>query len=319
MFDYIKTPYSKKLDELIEAFPSSAKLSDELGVSRQSLVNWRDKDFDETKIKEENRLKIDIIYCKTFGFERISAEEIDLLYKELNDIDFSYFQLDEEDLVATVSRFNAFGSLEIEESNITQKQFNSVVIDKEMIKDIEQREFFSIKNHAALNHKVIKEALRCKNTKDCTFTIDTREIKNYHFGLMNGIREDAGEYSTKIRIIPGSEELTLTDPRDIAEELEYWVKKYPYTKMTLRDMAEAHAHFELIHPFGDGNGRVGRIIMALHAIFASYIPPLINKSNKALYYVFLKHAQITNEYSYLAYFIGKSIIAMNKKFNRKKG
>ena len=88
--------------------------------------------------------------------------------------------------------------------------------------------------------------------------------------------------------------------------------------MTLRDIAEAHAHFELIHPFGDGNGRVGRIIMALHAIFASYIPPLINKSNKALYYVFLKHAQTTNEYSYLAYFIGKSIIAMNKKFNRNK-
>jgi Fic family protein len=135
-----------------------------------------------------------------------------------------------------------------------------------------------------LNDKIIHDTL-----KGDIEEISCKDIKNWHFILMSGIRSDAGEYSTKYRIIPGSEELTLTDPRDVPEELERWTKKYQPVQ-TLKDIAEAHAHFELIHPFGDGNGRIGRILMSIHAIHTGYIPPLIDKNNKALYYVVLKHA-----------------------------
>ncbi|MBT3490215.1 MAG: hypothetical protein HON68_01215, partial [Gammaproteobacteria bacterium] len=38
------------------------------------------------------------------------------------------------------------------------------------------------------------------------------------------------------------------------EEVEYWVTKYQDCS-TLEEITAAHAHFELIHPFGDGNGR----------------------------------------------------------------
>ncbi len=130
---------------------------------------------------------------------------------------------------------------------------------------------------------------------------------------MAGIRSDAGEYSTKYRMIPGSEDITLTDPRDVPEELERWTSKYKEIK-TLKDIAEAHAHFELIHPFGDGNGRIGRLLMSIHAIQAGFIPPYIDNKNKALYYVVLKHAQVHGEGSYLSYFIAKSILRMHDKF-----
>lgn len=313
MFNYINISYSEKIIKLLEYFPNSSVLADQLEVRRNSLVRWREND---SGIKEENKLKIDVVYCSTFGFDSIDTIAINNMYDKLSKLSFEYFNLEEEDLIHNISINNAFGSLEIEEVNITKKQFDKVAIDKELIKNIEQRELFSIKNLAALNHKVINDVLECANKPNCKYIVDSREILNYHFGLMSGIRDDAGCYSKYRRIIPGHEDLILTDPRDIPEECERWCDKYKSIK-TLKDIAEAHADFELIHPFGDGNGRIGRLLMAIHCIEVGFIPPLINKENKALYYVFLKHAQINNDYSYLSYFIGQSILSMHHKFFKK--
>jgi Fic family protein len=57
--------------------------------------------------------------------------------------------------------------------------------------------------------------------------------------------------------------------------------------MSLLDISEFHILFEIIHPFTDGNGRVGRLIMAYQAIQNNIVPPLIenearNKYLKAL-------------------------------------
>ncbi len=307
MFNYIDIAYANKIMKLLDYHKSSSKLADYLEVSRGSIVNWKD---DDSKINDDNKLKIDVAYCETFGFSAISADAINDTYDELLKTDFSYFNTTEEALVQNIARVSAFGSLEIEETQISQKKFNKIVIDKELVKDLDQREFLSIKNLAVLNDKIINDTL-----KGDIEEISCKDIKNWHFILMGGIRSDAGEYSTKYRIIPGSEELTLTDPRDVPEELERWTKKYQSIK-TLKDIAEAHAHFELIHPFGDGNGRIGRLLMSIHAIQAGFIPPLIDKNNKALYYVVLKHAQVEGEHSYLSYFIAQSILAMHRKFFR---
>ena len=307
MFNYINIPYSDKINKLLVFHGNSSKLKDYLEVSRGSIVKWKE---DDSAINNDNKLKIDVAYCEAFGFTEITTNDIDKMYDELSKIDFSYFNTNEDILVQQISKISAFGSLEIEEDNITEKMFNKVVESKELIKNLNQRELFSIKNLASLNDKVINDTI-----KDNLQDIDTRAIKQWHYNLMTGIRSDAGEYSTNHRIIPNSQEIILTDPRDISEELERWTTKYTNVK-TLRDIAMAHSHFELIHPFGDGNGRIGRMIIAIHSIKAGYIPPMINKSNKALYYVFLKDSQITSEYGYLSYFIGQSILSMHNKFFR---
>jgi Fic family protein len=307
MFNYLNIPYSEKLEKLLDVFRYSTKLAEQLEVNRMSIKNWIDND---KSINNENKLKIDVAYCESFGFNSIHIDEIAQIEKEINDIDFSYFNANEVDLVDRISKTAAFGSLEIEE-NINQKEFNKVVEKHELVKDMNKREVLSINNLSNLTVKVVNDLLTGNNAIN---ELDTREIKNWHYMLMNGIRIDAGEYSQYKRIIPGSEELTLTDHRDIPEEIENWLHKYVGI-LSLMDIAKAHAHFELIHPFGDGNGRVGRLIISYQAIKSGYIPPLINNSNKALYYVFLKHAQVDNEYGYLSYFIGKSILAMHKKFN----
>ena len=308
MLDCTKSTYSEKIIKLLDHHGNQGKLSDYLEVNRNSLMKWKE---DDSKLKNEDKLKIDIAYCEAFGFEQIDTNKLKELDDELGKINFSYFSASHKSTVQNISRLSAFGSLEIEEDNISENKFNKV-ISGDLIENIDQREVSLIKNISTLSDRIINQAIE-KNIDN----IDTEMIKDWHFHLMTDIRDDAGSYSDKYRIIPGSEELTLTDPRDIPEEMENWADKYKEIK-TLIDIAKAHAHFESIHPFGDGNGRMGRLIIAAHSIIAGYIPPLINKQNKALYLVFLKHAQVRSEYDYLAYFIGRSILEMHTKFFKRK-
>ncbi len=212
MFDYNKISYSNKIIQLLDYHGSQAKLSDYLEVSRQSILNWKE---DDSSLKEENKTKIDIAYCQAFGFEAINTDEIIRILTQLQKINFSYFNQTEEDIVSSISRISAFGSLEIEESSITEKKFNKVIIENKFINGLNMKELFSIKNLATLSNKIIKDAIKYK-----VFPITSNKIKDWHFNLMSGIRADAGDYSTKIRIIPGIEELHLTNPRDIPNEME---------------------------------------------------------------------------------------------------
>lgn len=58
---------------------------------------------------------------------------------------------------------------------------------------------------------------------------------------------------------------------------------------TLEDIVEFHARFEKIHPFQDGNGRVGRLIMFKECLRFSVVPFIIDESFKLLYYNSLKN------------------------------
>jgi Fic family protein len=71
--------------------------------------------------------------------------------------------------------------------------------------------------------------------------------------------------------------------------------------MSLEDIAEFHILFERIHPFADGNGRVGRLIMAFQAIQNNIVPPLIENEHRSEY---LKAINDKNE---LLKFIDESI------------
>ena len=67
--------------------------------------------------------------------------------------------------------------------------------------------------------------------------------------------------------------------------------------MTLEDIVEFHVAFEKIHPFQDGNGRVGRIIMFRQCLQNNIVPFIMEDSYKAFYYRGLQ--EFTNERGYL--------------------
>ena len=117
MFDYTQLTYSEKINDLLIYHGSQAKLSDYLEISRQSILKWKEND---SSIKEENKLKIDVAFCKAFGFKSIDANEVIRVLTQLNKTDFSYFNIKEEDIVHLISKYSSFGSLEIEEADISE-------------------------------------------------------------------------------------------------------------------------------------------------------------------------------------------------------
>ena len=85
---------------------------------------------------------------------------------------------------------------------------------------------------------------------------------------------------------------------EIKAQIKKLLKKYNLKqKVTVEDIIEFHYEFEKIHPFQDGNGRVGRLIMLKECLKHNYVPILINEDTKLYYYRGLK--EYNNKKGYL--------------------
>jgi Fic family protein len=294
--------YKEKIEALIKHYRFSTKLAEALKVHRMSIQNWRD---DDTGITETNRLKIDTLYALHCIIPVLDKKEVTAQVRNLEREDHTPF-LENIDITIEISKRNAFGSLEIESIATDEKTFYQIVEGSYIEKDIDKRTFLEMNNLAFLTKQIMLDTQEGRLSR-----IDDETIKKWHFGLMQGIRDDAGRYSTKVRIIPDTK-ITLTLPEDIPEEMHYWTKKYATVK-SIEEIALAHEHFELIHPFGDGNGRIGRLIMVHQFLTLGILPPLIDRHNKALYYAALEKAQTKGNIVPLLYCFVQAVERMKRR------
>lgn len=126
-------------------------------------------------------------------------------------------------------------------------------------------------------------------------------IKELHLTLKNGTsdsRKDwfaVGEYK-KIPNEVGGMDTAL--PEEVADKMKTLLKEYNVIKeKTLEDILDFHVKFERIHPFQDGNGRVGRLIMFKECLKRNIVPFIIEDNLKLFYYRGLK--EWDNEKGYL--------------------
>ena len=76
-----------------------------------------------------------------------------------------------------------------------------------------------------------------------------------------------------------------TSPEDVAGEMRKLLAEYRAIKApTLDDLLEFHWRFEAIHPFQDGNGRVGRLILFKECLRCGIVPFIIEDDMKLFYY-----------------------------------
>ena len=105
------------------------------------------------------------------------------------------------------------------------------------------------------------------------------------------VSKPIGAYRLDERYIKGVD-TKLSAPNKISNDIENLLYRFKSNDMNLADIAEFHILFERIHPFADGNGRVGRLIMAFQAIQNNIVPPLIENEHRSEY---LKAINDTNE------------------------
>lgn len=126
-------------------------------------------------------------------------------------------------------------------------------------------------------------------------------IKQLHYLLKSGTsdsRKDwfaVGEYKRLPNEVGG---MDTTMPEEVAEEIKSLLTWYnSLENVTLEDIIEFHVRFEKIHPFQDGNGRVGRLIMFKECLKNNIVPFIIDENHKLFYYRGLK--EWTRERGYL--------------------
>lgn len=86
-------------------------------------------------------------------------------------------------------------------------------------------------------------------------------------------------------------------PSNVASDMDTLIKTYnKQGKPTINNIIDFHYRFEKIHPFQDGNGRVGRLIMFKECLAHNIIPFIIEDSHKFFYYRGLSEYSKVREY-----------------------
>lgn len=126
-------------------------------------------------------------------------------------------------------------------------------------------------------------------------------IKQFHYILKSGTSNSkkawfkVGDYKIIDNEVGGKETVSVLK---VKEEMEKLLLDYNQKKdINIFDIIEFHKNFESIHPFQDGNGRVGRLIMLMECLKYNIVPILITDDYKQLYYRGLK--EYNNEKGYL--------------------
>jgi len=125
-------------------------------------------------------------------------------------------------------------------------------------------------------------------------------IKHLHLILKSGTSDErkswfkVGDYKKHPNEVGGNDTVA---PEDVHKEVKALLKEYNVkNKPTFEDIIDFHQHFESIHPFQDGNGRVGRLIMFRECLRHGYVPFIITDDLKIFYYNGLRNWPATKGY-----------------------
>lgn len=136
---------------------------------------------------------------------------------------------------------------------------------------------------------------------NATYRLTEKFIKELHFTLKSGTSDsrknwfNVGEYKKLPNEVGGKE---TAKPEDTANKIKTILKDYNQKdEHTLEEIIDFHYRFETIHPFQDGNGRVGRLIMFMECLKNNIVPFIIDEELKMFYYRGL--SEWNNEKGYL--------------------
>ncbi|MDN6194534.1 MAG: Fic family protein [Alkalibacterium sp.] len=144
------------------------------------------------------------------------------------------------------------------------------------------REFYEIENHKQAFENVLSHLLN-----DDPLTIDI--VKEIHADLTDRLQYDRGQFKKSENMILGAEFATASPAEtpmlltQLFDNLVYRLEADDSSEDKLKSILETHIQFERIHPFSDGNGRTGRMIMIYSLLQEGFPPLIIEKENRATY------------------------------------
>jgi Fic family protein len=201
-----------------------------------------------------------------------------------------------------------YNSNAIENSTLTLKDTEDILLRDYIKKDHDIREIYEAKNLAKITQDLLDNP---------AVLLDTKLILKLHKTLLSGIRDDwAGRFRSGrewVRVgahvganpdfVPGLMTDLLNDYHGLSN------------RYFLESIAWFHAEFETIHPFNDGNGRLGRVLINQQLMNLGYPPIIIpNKGKRTSYYpAFDSYRTTTKHDNFTELFSGLLIESLYKR------
>jgi len=213
-----------------------------------------------------------------------------------------------------------YNSNAIENSTLSLEETEKILLQIDLDRYISEREIFEAKNLARVVSYINKRA------KEQELNLDV--ILSLHKMLISNIRDDiAGRFRVAGEFVRVGSHIAPR-PEDVLELMKKALTEYNASggQNIIKKIAKLHLNFEYIHPFCDGNGRIGRVINNYLLIREGYVPVNIKFIDRAKYYDAFKEfdesgktgimeeivaKSLTNSYhKRLAYLEGKKIMTL---------
>jgi len=277
---------------------TQTKLAEKLGVSFVAFNNWW---TGKSVPREKAQLAIDELFLEVTGQKIIPAEKLVAKKQALEQKAGKHKSIVDEILNNPDVRDQfilklTYHSNSIEGSTLDEHDTAAILFDNVALPNKSLNEQLEAKNHqTALNYLFDYIS---KGEK-----ISEELVLKLHGMLMNGVKPDAGTYRNHaVRItgvsLPTANYLSISK---IMPEVIHNISEKTGDVIALS--AKVHAKFEQIHPFSDGNGRVGRLLMDAMLLANNLAPAVIRQQQKQLYYTYLYKAQTKDDQSRLEDFL----------------
>lgn len=282
---------------------TQTEIATKVGVSFVAFNNWWNG---KSLPRKKQEAIIDELYKEYTGQNNI-PETVLIAQKELIASESKKYKnildviLKNPDIYDQLLLSLTYNSNKIEGSTLSEDETADIIFHNKSIPNKSIIEQLEVKNHQACLQYLFNYLKDAKKINEAL-------ILKLHSILMNGIRDDAGAYRQHGVRIVGTNVPTanyLKVPvlmKDIASDMN---KKQ---KDDIAHASNIHARFEQIHPFSDGNGRIGRLILAAMLLMDNIAPATIKQEEKQLYYTCLRRAQLKDDFTQLEDFICRAVI-----------
>ena len=194
-----------------------------------------------------------------------------------------------------------YNSNAIENSTLTLEETEKILLQIDLDRYISEREIFEAKNLARVVSYIDKKAKEQE--------LNLEMILSLHKMLLSNIRDDvAGRFRKDNEWVRVGSHIAV-NPKEITERLEKMIAEYNASshENVIKRIAQLHLAFEYIHPFVDGNGRIGRVINNYLLIREGFVPINIKFIDRKMYYDAFKEFDASGAAGIMEEIVGKAL------------
>ena len=194
-----------------------------------------------------------------------------------------------------------YNSNAIENSTLSLEETEKILLQIDLDRFVSERELFETKNLA----RVVKYINQKAKGKE----LDMDMILLLHKMLLSNIRDDiAGRFRKDKEWVRVGDYLAI-DPKHVEDKLHEMLIEYnaTYGVSIIKRIAKIHLTFEHIHPFVDGNGRIGRVLNNYLLIREGFVPINIKFIDRAMYYEAFREFDLAAKTTIMEEIIGKAL------------